>query len=106
MSNYPYDDPDIGYDDGEDYCDHEDYEADIVTGDATCCHCNHRWIMTIEQVNAEIDRQREYDEWQRDMERPSYRIRRWFRDRRDDIRWRWQRLWKPKPTCLDDEIPF
>lgn len=104
MANYPYDDPDQDY---EESCDHDDYESDILTGDAVCWRCGHRWSMTAAQVNAEIEHQRAYYEWQLEQERPWNRFKNWVRDCVAELRWRWQRL-RPRPArqILDDEIPF
>jgi hypothetical protein len=34
-------------------CDHEDYDADILTGLATCGRCGHRWTQTAEEIARE-----------------------------------------------------
>lgn len=56
-------------DDGPE-CDHEDYEADILTGMATCGRCNHRWIQTPAEIERERIHAAEYDklcaEWDRE----------------------------------------
>lgn len=119
VGSYPYGatdpsiydlDPDYGeYDDGpsEDDCDHDDYEADIVSGDATCWRCGHRWIMTAQQVDAEIDRQRAYYEWMTEQERPWFRFKMWVLAQCPIVPWRLRQFWKPKAQrSLDDEIPF
>lgn len=54
----PYDD------DLPDECDHDDYEVDILSGRAECSRCPHTWYLTIDDVEREIDRIREYDAWQ------------------------------------------
>lgn len=37
------DDFDDGWGDGEDICDHVDWEEDILTGRCTCNYCDHYW---------------------------------------------------------------
>lgn len=98
---------DPGWDDEpEEECFHDDYEVDILTGRAECCRCPYSWYQTEAQILAEIERQRAYDEWQREQERPWYRFKQWVSGIRGDLQWRWRRLWKPRPLTLDDEIPF
>lgn len=46
----------------EDDCDHEDYEADILTGSARCCRCGHSWWQTKEEIEAERLREQVYAE--------------------------------------------
>lgn len=56
------------YDDDLDYfygeydldCWHENYDADILTGEAWCWRCQHKWIMTAEEITREIEHQAEY----------------------------------------------
>lgn len=58
-----YDDYDYNedYDEPDDYdCDHADYDADILTGEAWCWRCQHKWIMTSEEITREIEHQAEY----------------------------------------------
>jgi len=38
----------------EDDCFHEDYEADILTGIATCPRCGYRWMLTSQQREQEL----------------------------------------------------
>lgn len=49
-------------------CDHIDYEADILTGIATCA-CGYRWMQTDQEIAAERKAQLAYDkmceEWDR-----------------------------------------
>lgn len=96
----PYDD----YEEGPE-CDHDDYESDILTGDAYCYRCNYRWIMSADEVAAEVERIRRYDEWQREQERPWNRFKEWVARKADRLSDRWRRLWYPK-TVPDDDIPF
>lgn len=84
----------------EDDCDHDDYEADILTGIAMCHRCGHRWMQTNEEIAREIEHQAEYqrmqDRWNREQ---------WWRDR-----WEWIRSFFPqrrqKAAEMNDEIPF
>jgi hypothetical protein len=50
------------YDDRDDDLDcwHEGYDADILTGEAWCWRCQHKWIMTTKEIAGEIEFQREY----------------------------------------------
>ncbi|MDR9813061.1 hypothetical protein [Rhizobium hidalgonense] len=49
------------YDEPDDYdCDHANYDADILTGEAWCWRCQHKWIMTHEEITREIEHQAEY----------------------------------------------
>jgi hypothetical protein len=41
-------------------CWHEGYDADILTGEAWCWRCQHKWIMTHEEITREIEHQAEY----------------------------------------------
>lgn len=41
------------YDD--DFCDHEDYDADILTGRAHCYRCGEAWWMTDDQLRRHIE---------------------------------------------------
>ena len=37
-------------DQSNDGCEHDEYEADIMTGMATCLVCGDRWLLTPEQL--------------------------------------------------------
>lgn len=121
---YPYhdDDDDYGYEFGEEYddepepdyenCIHEDYEADILTGEAMCHRCGHRWIQTAEEIAAEVRRQADYYEAMERYEREREWRERWlwWWDALRDAFSRW-RSWlgglrQPKHSTIDDEIPF
>src|SRR6185503_19015848 len=66
--------------DDPDPCDHDDYEVDIL--DYRCrCVCGHSWHASAEQVLAEIERQREYYEYEERENR-----RQWWRDRWDSVK--------------------
>lgn len=91
-------DADDPYPDDYPECDHVDYEADILTGEATCA-CGHRWMQTCEelamlrQMQADYDRQceqwdREQRSWRTKLGNFWSRVRQW---------------WKPAPV---DEVPF
>jgi hypothetical protein len=56
------------FDDEEDFCDHEGYEVDILTGRAQCTRCPHHWYQTAEQIKADEAREREYAEFMSDLE--------------------------------------
>jgi hypothetical protein len=92
-ANDPY--PDDDYPE----CDHVDYEADILTGEATCA-CGHRWMQTAEEIAFTRQMQANYDrqceEWERQERSLSARFQRLVAR----VRAYWQR---PKAT---DEIPF
>lgn len=81
---WDYDDP-TDYDPMVDWCDHTDYEVDILTGRAECC-CGHVWYQTSEEIRADRRRQQEYDAYTAKLDA------------------------EPQPTAnrqiRDDEIPF
>jgi hypothetical protein len=90
------------------YCDHEDYEADILTGEASCHRCGHRWVQTNEEIAAECRRQADYHEA---MERAERRERwLWWWDALRHAAGRWRSRFKgwrqPKRAAIDDDIPF
>lgn len=83
---------------------HDDYDADILTGRATCNMCGHSWWMTDREVATEIEHMRAYDEWQREQHRPWNRFREWLRGHMP--RWpRWPQRRRRAPE-INDEIPF
>lgn len=99
-----YDDFDPSEDQYEDEpdpktCDHDDYDADILTGRAHCHRCGHAWWMTSEEFDCEIARIRDYNAWERRQRflEPFRRVAAWLRS-----------LWprRRKPADIDDEIPF
>ena len=104
----PYDD----YDDGDDYdpardCEHDHYEIDVCTGRASCDCCDTVWYCTVAEIDAELDRQANYD---RDLRRD--RRREFWRKLTLPIRWPifrlLERVWPRKSLSVltDDEIPF
>jgi len=101
-----YYDDDYAYDDAPD-CDHEDYDADILTGRAICNRCGHVWWQTEEEHEAECQRQTVYD-WHMRCEAR----REWWRRKTYPLRWFLHKLigwvWPRKSLCVltDDEIPF
>lgn len=64
-----WDDCDAGqFDDfDDDICDHDDYDADILTGVATCGMCGARWHQTAEEIAREREAQKHYDEFYADL---------------------------------------
>ena len=94
------------YDDCEDECDHEDCDADILTGRAICNRCGHSWWQTEAEIAAEIDRIRAYDEWEHEQRTLRYRIKEWFSGMLFRVRYRWAtRHWKRLVDDSDD-TPF
>lgn len=87
----------------EDDCDHEDYEADILTGMASCGRCGHRWMQTAQEIERERQAQIAYDAmceaWEREQRSLSYLLRRWVNRVRDAI-------WPRRRAEAHDEIPF
>jgi hypothetical protein len=85
----------------QDDCDHNDYEADILTGEATCWRCGFRWMQSSEEIAAECQRIAEYQEYcERDERRAKWRqVSAWFHNlipaRRRRIR-----------QVNDEDIPF
>jgi hypothetical protein len=53
--------PECWSDEPEDECIHEEYEADILTGIASCDMCGHRWTLTDRQIEAESERIAAYE---------------------------------------------
>lgn len=94
-ANDPYPDDDRPEDD----CDHLDYEANILTGEAICA-CGHRWVQTAAEIVARRENQIAYDEmcaeWAREDCRPINRLRRLVSRVRD--------AWRRQSQA--DEIPF
>ena len=84
-----------------DECDHEDYEADILTGRATCNRCDHAWWQTPEEISAETERIHRYYEWVEDQERPWTRFKEWAGGWWDRLKPRW-----PKRAPVSDDLPF
>lgn len=76
-------------------CDHADADLNIIDGRA-CCPCGYSWWMTEAEITAEVERQREYAEWQERQERWA----RWYR-LTACLRRKHRQAW-----ISDDEIPF
>lgn len=97
-------DEDEDWDDREDDpCDHDDYDADLLSGRCHCWRCGHSWYATAEQLDAQLRWESEYHEA---MER-EYR-REWWRTLPARL---WAKAWEPfrrkPPMPADDpEIPF
>lgn len=96
MANYPYDDPDYGYDEP---CPHEFYEVD-VEGRAHCDSCGHKWWATKADSEQLRLANEAYDEHCRREERRA-RIEYWV----GRLAF-WRRWFKPKPSPIVDDIPF
>ncbi len=87
------------YDD-EDPCDHEDYEADVLNGRASCNICSHAWWLTNEELKAEHRRIAAYGEWVAEQ----YRRERW-----EWIFRLWDRFkprWPSRKAQVSDDLPF
>lgn len=94
-------------DEPDEECHHDEYESDILTGRASCCHCPHSWWQTEVEIKSEIERIRAYDEWQREQNRRERWRRLTYPIRRPIFRLL-ERLW-PRKACsvlYDEEIPF
>lgn len=93
-------------DDDEPECDHDDYDVDILDGRCRCL-CGHSWYASSKEIEAEIERQREYSEWEECENR-----RQWWRDKTLPIRMFFfrmlERIWPRRALNVlhDDEIPF
>jgi len=98
MSETAYDDYWEDDDTLEDDCDHEDYENDILSGVAYCYRCGHRWVLSNEEVEREIERiaayQRMEDHWNK---------WRWWHDLKSAVRSFFARR---RRAPDDDDIPF
>jgi len=91
------------YDERDEECYHEDYEADI-NGRAVCDRCGHTWWMTAAEIAAEREHVAAYDKMCRKWEREEY-----WRAWRDWFLRPWRRLvnWRRGHGYFtDDEIPF
>ncbi|MGR4927233.1 hypothetical protein ACIPUD_10505 [Bradyrhizobium sp. CAR08] len=111
----PYDDDyDYGHDDDYDAerdCEHEHYDIDVCTGRAECESCSKSWYLTSEEVDAELDRQANYQDA---IEREERRRRRreFWRKLTYPIRWPifrlLERVWPRRALVVltDDEVPF
>lgn len=91
----PYDD------DLEGECQHDEYDTDILSGRATCWNCGASWWQSEDEIQAEIDRQREYDEWCAAQQRLCNRFKEWLGSWLHSL---WRRRRRSSET--DDEIPF
>lgn len=93
--------PDDGW---EEVCEHEDYDADILTGTATCYRCGYRWSQTEAEIAAEIERIRAYDELEREQRTLRYRLKEWLTELLWQLRYHWATRHQKK--IVDDDIPF
>lgn len=48
--------------DDDDFCDHDDYDTDLLNGKCQCYRCGHSWYATTEQIDRELRFQSEYAE--------------------------------------------
>lgn len=67
---------DSGYDERDDdyyaeaECEHEHYEIDVCTGRAECDQCSKSWYLDSDEIDAELERQANYqDECEREDRR-------------------------------------
>lgn len=97
-SIYDYDPYYDDYDPRAD-CDHEEREIDVCTGRAECQSCGKSWYVSNDEVNAELDRQASYHEWEQRESR-----RQWWRDQIYRITF-WRR-WRKPAKFDDDNLPF
>ena len=86
--------------DEDDGCDHDDYDADILTGRAMCHRCGHAWWQTAGEIEREARHQAAYQEWVAEQERPWNRFKEWLSGFRPRFRRR------TSVSLQDDEIPF
>lgn len=84
-------------------CDHEDYDADILTGRAMCNRCGHAWWQTDKEMAAETERIRDYYEWMEDQERPWFRFKEWLGGLWFRIKQQWPKRNSP---VVGDDFPF
>jgi len=97
---YASDDNEDCWDD--DYCTHDDYEIDTISGHCRCYSCGRSWWASDDQIQAEIDHQNAYVEWTERENR-----REWWRNLRDKMfGWIHRPLARRAPVLDDDEIPF
>lgn len=94
------------------YCDHDDYEIDILTGRVSCYGCDHSWWATNDQIKAEAERQAAYFEWEAEQHRPWNRFKEWAKNQLRGLKilmfYGVKILWplRHRPIEMDDEIPF
>lgn len=108
-ANYGPED-EYGYDPSSD-CEHDDYDIDVCMGRASCNCCSKVWYLDSSEIDAELDRQANYQE---ECEREDRRQRRHEFWRRLTLPIRWpifrllERVWPRRSLSVltDDEIPF
>lgn len=87
-------------------CEHDDPDLDVIEG-RFHCDCGYSWNASADDIQAQVDRQREYDQWQARENRRE----RWRRFTHP-IRWPIFRLLelimpsKAYRVLYDEEIPF
>lgn len=87
-------------DDRDDYCDHDDYDVDILEGRAHCNHCPESWYVSEKEVLRQIEHEAAYQDM---CERENRR--QWWRDLWASIRSIIPRR-KRIANITDDDIPF
>lgn len=89
-------DPDE-WEDPDDFCDHDYWDSDILTGMATCERCGERRMLSNEEMQAQAEHEAAYQRLEAQWNRW-----RWWRDLKD-----WLRSIAPRQRAVsDDEIPF
>lgn len=94
-----------------DYCEHDEYDIDILEGRATCSSCGEHWDVSTDELEAELYRLAYYEaDFEREMRRQWWRD--FFARITHPVRWpiyrllQWLRFRKSHAVLLDDEIPF
>lgn len=87
-------------DDRDDYCEHDDYDVDILEGRAHCNRCSESWYVSEDEVLRQIEHERAYNEH---LERENRR--QWWRDLWASIRSIIPHR-KRIANISDDDIPF
>lgn len=97
-----HEDPDEFYADDRDDdadCWHEEYDIGWE-GSAMCLRCGHMWWATKEQMEAQQEHERQYQEWVAQQERPWFRFKEWVGRRVSS--WRWKRRRRTDETVLSE----
>ena len=92
------------YDPYDDYCGCEDADINPIDGQAHCYRCGRHWTASTEEINREIEFQRQYYEWEERQHRRERLSEIWERIK-SAFRFRRRRP-EPETPDLDDEIPF
>ncbi len=94
------DDPYYGPYSDDDYCDHEDYDIDILEGRAHCYRCGQWWYLTGDELDKHLRLQSEYDAA---MYREFRRENTWWKR---VIRWLAFKFRNRAEVSIYDEVPF